>query len=580
MKRLPLCLLLAVLFLLPVGCRGENAIYAFSDAWPQALTSAVADTPLASATPVEGYLAFRDGASAHGAAVARDSAGYLLAVFQGEGDTWQAAYSRQALRQDAPPQVWNQALAEEWSGADIAAYDGSDQFDLIYTDVRYTWQAEGDTWRLTRALLPVANVVVDDHQLYWNEETVFYPQETTLSGFAEEAFPRTLLAAQANAAASAQQDLSRGVTTGSGEEDFPVTLYAAPSGGSTVVGYYAAGVEAQVLDQGSGYVKLEFGGSFSGWTEETHFLAGASEDTGHQLQGEITIASPLAGKYRSLLDAPKADASSLALLGVQVQVRVLGVTADGDYLHVALTDGQTGYLPAASVSAEDVWITSDVRENRLNLRQSPSTKSQTLGKYFGGVKAQRLYAPPADEGWMRVSIGGYTGWMMRSFLNTDASYVPEMLPPLGVVDPENDSALTLRKEPDQKSDALARYPSGTVVEILGVNSNWAHVRVQDGSTGFMLLKHVGGEPVSAVKNAFTLAEDTTLTDAFGNENVTLPAGTAVASADGRLCPLWRYDAARGGMVFALTEQAELHAADAWGYVLTENAPDMWAVEEE
>ncbi len=580
MKRLPLCLLLAVFFLLPVGCRGENAIYAFSDAWPQALTSAVADTPLASASPVEGYLAFRDGASAHGAAVARDSAGYLLAVFQGEGDDWQAAYSRQALRQDALPQVWNQALAEEWSGADIAAYDGSDQFDLIYTDVRYTWQAEGDTWRLTRALLPVANVVVDDHQLYWNEETVFYPQETTLSGFAEEAFPRTLLAAQANAAASAQQDLSRGVTTGSGEEDFPVTLYAAPSGGSTVVGYYAAGVEAQVLDQGSGYVKLEFGGSFSGWTEETHFLAGASEDTGHQLQGEITIASPLAGKYCSLLDAPKADASSLALLGVQVQVRVLGVTADGDYLHVALTDGQTGYLPAASVSAGDVWITSDVRENRLNLRQSPSTKSQTLGKYFGGVKAQRLYAPPADEGWMRVSIGGYTGWMMRSFLNTDASYVPEMLPPLGVVDPENDSALTLRKEPDQKSDALARYPSGTVVEILGVNSNWAHVRVQDGSTGFMLLKHVGGEPVSAVKNAFTLAEDTTLTDAFGNENVTLPAGTAVASADGRLCPLWRYDAARGGMVFALTEQAELHAADAWGYVLTENAPDMWAVEEE
>ncbi len=580
MKRLPLCLLLAVFFLLPVCCRGENAIYAFSDAWPQALTSAVADTPLASATPVEGYLAFRDGASAHGAAVARDSAGYLLAVFQGEGDDWQAAYSRQALRQDALPQVWNQALAEEWSGVDIAAYDGSDQFDLIYTDVRYTWQAEGDTWRLTRALLPVANVVVDDHQLYWNEETVFYPQETTLSGFAEEAFPRTLLAAQANAAASAQQDLSRGVTTGSNEEDFPVTLYAAPSGGSTVVGYYAAGVEAQVLDQGSGYVKLEFGGSFSGWTEETHFLAGASEDTGHQLQGEITIASPLAGKYCSLLDAPKADASSLALLGVQVQVRVLGVTADGDYLHVALTDGQTGYLPAASVSAGDVWITSDVRENRLNLRQSPSTKSQTLGKYFGGVKAQRLYAPPADEGWMRVSIGGYTGWMMRSFLNTDASYVPEMLPPLGVVDPENDSALTLRKEPDQKSDALARYPSGTVVEILGVNSNWAHVRVQDGSTGFMLLKHVGGEPVSAVKNAFTLAEDTTLTDAFGNENVTLPAGTAVASADGRLCPLWRYDAARGGMVFALTEQAELHAADAWGYVLTENAPDMWAVEEE
>ena len=579
MKRFHCFLLLAVLCLLPLACRGETVMYAFTDTWPEALASAVADTPLAAARPVEGYLALRDGATTHGAAVARDAAGYLLAVFQGEGDSWQAAYSRQALRQDAPPQMWNQALAEEWSKADMAAYDGSEQFDLIYTDVRYTWQAQGDTWHLTRALLPVANVVVDDHQLYWNEETVFYPQETTLSGFVEEEFPRTLLAAQTNAAASAEQDLSRGVTAGSGA-DFPVTLYAAPSSGSTVVGYYASGVEAQVLDQGSGYVKLEFGGSFSGWTEEAHFLAGAAEDGSTALQGEITIPSPLVGKYCSLLDAPKADASSLALLGVHFQVRVLGITADGAYLHVELTDGQTGYLPAASVSAGDVWITSDVRENRLNLRQSPSTKAQTLGKYFGGVKAQQMYAPPADEGWMRVNIYGYTGWMMRSFLDTDASAVPTMLPPLAVVDPENDSTLNLRVEPDQKSDALAQYPSGTVVEILGVNSNWAHVRVQDGSTGFMLLKYVGGEPVSAVKNAFTLAENTTLTDAFGNENVTLAAGTAVASADGRLCPLWRYDVVKGGMVFALPEQAELHAADAWGYVLTENAPDMWLIEEE
>ncbi len=581
MKRWYCCLFLAVLFLLPLGCRAETAIYAFADAWPEALASAVADTPLAAARPVEGYVAFRDGATSHGAAVARDDAGYLLAVFHREGERWQADYSRQALRQDAPPQMWNQALSEEWSKADIAAYDGSDQFDLIYADVRYTWQAEGDTWRLTRALLPVANVVVNDHQLYWNEETVFYPQETTLSGFAEETFPRTLLAAQTNAAASQEQDPSRGVTAGAGDgTDFPVTLYAAPSSGSTVVGYYAAGVEAQVLDQGSGYVKLEIGGTFSGWTEETHFLAGASADGAADLAGEITIPSPLNGKYCSLLDAPKADASSIALLGVLFQVRVLGITADGAYLHVALADGQTGYLPASSVSAGEVWITSDARENRLNLRQSPSTKAQTLGKYFGGVKAQRLYAPPADTAWMRVSIYGYTGWMMGSFLDTDASSVPDMLPPLAVVDPENDSTLNLRLEPDQKSDALAQYPSGTVVEILGVNSNWAHVRVADGSTGFMLLKYVGGEPVSAVKNAFPLAQETTLTDAFGNENVTLPAGTSVASAEGRLCAQWRYDVSSGGMVFALPEQVELHAADAWGYVLTENAPDMWAMDEE
>lgn len=84
MKRFHCFLLLAVLCLLPLACRGETAIYAFTDTWPEALASAVADTPLAVAQPVEGYLAFRDGATAHGAAVARDAAGYLLAVFQGK----------------------------------------------------------------------------------------------------------------------------------------------------------------------------------------------------------------------------------------------------------------------------------------------------------------------------------------------------------------------------------------------------------------------------------------------------------------------------------------------------------------
>jgi uncharacterized protein YgiM (DUF1202 family) len=576
MKRSRFLFLLALMLFLPMICLAENTITSFSGTWPGELVQAVANTPLASARPLDGYVGIRDGQSSHAAAVAQDGNGYLLAVFTNNGQGWQASYSRQALRQDAAPQLWNQAISEEWSAKDIADYDGSEQFEVVYDDVRYTWQATEDDWQLTRALLPVANVVVTDQQLYWNEETVFNPQDTSLQGFVEADFPQTLSAAQVNAASSTEVDTSQGVTIGaSSATDFPVTLYEAPTTGSAVVGYYAAGVSAQVLDQGSGFVKLEFGGSFSGWAEASHFSAGAAEDGTNQLVGSITTSSPLVGKYCSLLSAPSEDASSLALLGVQFQVRVLGITADGAYVHVQLSDGQTGFLPAASVSAGDIWITSDSRDNRVNLRASASTKSQTLGKYFGGVKAQRIYAVPADEDWMRVSIYGYTGWMMKSFLTEVEGTVPDMLPPLGVVDPINGDTLNLRAEPDQKSTALSQYPAGTVVEILGVNSNWAHIRLQDGCVGFMLLKYVGGEPVSALKNAFTLTEDLTLTDSFGNETVTLTAGTVVASADGRLCPSWRYDAASASMVFATSEQVELHAVDSWGYTLAENAPNMW-----
>ncbi len=576
MKRFRLLLLVLLMLFLPNVCMADNTITSFSGTWPKELIQAVADTPLASARPLDGYVGNRDGQPSHAAAVVQDAEGYLLAAFTSDGQSWQAVYSRQALRQDERPQLWNQAISEEWSESDIAYYDGSEQFELIYGDARYTWQAEGNDWRLTRALLPVANVVVEEHQLYWNEETVFNPQDTSLSGFVEADFPQTLSAAQTIAASSEEADPNQGVTTGaSSATDFPVTLYEAPTTGSAIVGYYAAGVAAQVLDQGSGFVKLEFGGSFSGWAEASHFTAGGTENGSRQLIGSITTASPLVGQYCTLLDAPSESASSVALLGVFFQVRVLGITADGAYLHVQLSDGQMGFLPAASVSAGNVRITSDARENRLNLRESPSTKAQTLGKYFGGVKAQRIYAVPADEDWMRVSIYGYTGWMMKSFLDTTSETVPSMLPPLGVVAPDSGESLNLRAKPDQNSTALAQYPTGTVVEILGVTGNWAHVRVQDGSTGFMLLKYVGGDPGAAVKNAFTLSENLTLNDGFGHETVTLAAGTTVASADGRLCPEWRYDMTRASMTFAMPEQAELHAVDSWGYIDAESAPNMW-----
>lgn len=580
--------LIALLTILCLACctcalsEGKSTVESFSGTWPDGLSSALAGTPLAGAAPLMGYIGSQNGQGSHAAAVAQNADGYLLAGFTCENGAWQVEYAGSALRQDVLPQLWNQALAEEWPAEDIARYDGSEVFELIYPDARYTWQWEGEAWQLRRVVLPVANVVVNGHQLFWNNETVYTPQDTRLTGFMEAAFPRTLSQAQ-TLAADSPEDVTRAITASGGESgDFPVALHAAPTTGSDIIGYYASNVPALVLDSGSGFVQLEIDG-VSGWATASQAVIGsvALEATAG-LPGQIYSPSAAQGKYRSLLDAPNAQASGIATLGVCLPVRVLGCTADGGYLHVQLDGGLTGYLPADAVSAGECRILSDTRDHRLNLRQEPSTKAQSLGKYYGGVSAIRLFAPPSDSEWQRVCVFGHSGWMLRSFLSTAADTAPDMLPPLGQVQHMDDGGLNLRAEPGYQGEILARYPEGSMAEILGVISNWAHVRMQDGAVGYMLLTYLGGEPVMAVKNAFALSQGVTLITLQGTQGASLAAGDIIAFPNGRPCPDWHYDSLLSTMVFQQENTVAVQAAQTSGLIRAEDADTLcgvWRMEE-
>ena len=100
---------------------------------------------------------------------------------------------------------------------------------------------------------------------------------------------------------------------------------------------------------------------------------------------------------------------------------------------------------------------------------------------------------------------------------------------MGKVQGVNEKGLNLRTAPGKTAEIIAAYPVGTGVEILGIyDSIWAHVRLQDGSSGYMMLQYLGGEPEKAAKNSFTVTRNTALTDFDGNVLFDLKKGDRIS----------------------------------------------------
>lgn len=59
--------------------------------------------------------------------------------------------------------------------------------------------------------------------------------------------------------------------------------------------------------------------------------------------------------------------------------------------------------------------------------------------------------------------------------------------------PQNDYPVKMRREPNSVSEIITRVPQGTVVDVLGEigtkeDGMWGYIRLEDGTTGYMMLK--------------------------------------------------------------------------------------------
>lgn len=164
----------------------------------------------------------------------------------------------------------------------------------------------------------------------------------------------------------------------------------------------------------------------------------------------------------------------------------MNVTRDAKRLLVIVACVVLVCATAAGALAETAVVNNPDPTDRLNLRDSPGSKGNSLRKYYSGVEVEILSSPSSD--WAKVRIGSAEGYMLKKFLATgSAAASVQHAIPTGVVNVSYpQTKLALRERDSDDSAAVGSYDNGTSVLVLGVADSWLHVRViGDGRMGFM-----------------------------------------------------------------------------------------------
>lgn len=161
----------------------------------------------------------------------------------------------------------------------------------------------------------------------------------------------------------------------------------------------------------------------------------------------------------------------------------------------------SGFIPAKNkfLSFTRALVNNANDNDRLHLREEPSSKSASKGKYYNGAEVFLLEYDKSQD-WAKVMIPvsgenkGYMGYMNPKFLATGPARdsVKEAFYVVKVNNSGESKNLKLRATPSEKGNTIATYANGTKVEVIGLTPSWYHVKVED-EVGFMLAKYIDSE---------------------------------------------------------------------------------------
>lgn len=188
------------------------------------------------------------------------------------------------------------------------------------------------------------------------------------------------------------------------------------------------------------------------------------------------------GGWLRLRNAPSFDAQTLASYYTGTVVEVLGTS--GIWYRVRLSDGNTGYMHSGyltaganppSTSGGNAVVVSH-NGYGVRLRQGPGTNYRVIRKFPVGTPATILQS---GSYWCKISIGGYTGYMMSQFLSTSIGGGSGSVTYVGdaTVWSGNGYGVRLRTGPGKEYSKIGVYSVGTQVKIITKGPVWDYIQV-------------------------------------------------------------------------------------------------------
>ncbi len=174
-----------------------------------------------------------------------------------------------------------------------------------------------------------------------------------------------------------------------------------------------------------------------------------------------------------------------------MMTQYLSASAPSTYSPAAptATSSPSGPVPTAHPGYVGAMYVSTGNSGSLNLRESFSTGSRSLGLYPNGTP---VYVYATMGAWVHVSVGGQTGYMMAKYLSSSQpAVIPDnptpTMPGTATVTHPGNSFVYLRSTANSNnlSNVLDEVPSGTVVEVLNWGKNWSYISY-NGVQGYMV----------------------------------------------------------------------------------------------
>lgn len=199
-------------------------------------------------------------------------------------------------------------------------------------------------------------------------------------------------------------------------------LFSKPDNGSKSLGKkYANGTTVQVLETKDDWAHVQMYGAEGYMPLEALMFTDKFNDLVRITYGRKRqdIGDPLRLYAEPSEEAPSEDITEDAAIRI--------VDTVGVWYHVLVKE-QEGYVPVQNLNVacdrqrtyeeEGCYVVSNPKSSdRLHLREEPSTKSTSLGRYFNGTQVE-VIGGDAPEGWVHVRVDGNEGYMMVQYLVT------------------------------------------------------------------------------------------------------------------------------------------------------------------
>jgi len=267
-----------------------------------------------------------------------------------------------------------------------------------------------------------------------------------------------------------------------------LNLRKEPSSDSAWLGAYPAGNWVQISEAPGNWYEVVTPDGKAGYMSR-NFL-------NHGITGYTTIATVTNPKATQFLNLRKSPSYSSQVLGIYYNgTPALVIGESGGWVHVSV-DGAEGYFRSeylkldAMIGSDDIATMVTPNNTGLNMRTGPGMQYPSIRQFKGGRYVMVLNR---GDGWWKVSIDGYQGYMNTDFLqegilqNGDSGEATPKEPYAVVKNPKTTQVLYLREEPSLQSKVFGQYKNGTRLSVLNQGSEWSYVTVDStGKSGFMM----------------------------------------------------------------------------------------------